>query len=263
MEIALPKVTIIAATETDPVRAAALLIFTKSTRLNMSPDGLFALQQNCEAEPKWMMKELSYMAKTIRSSWEFLDVTFMIEGVSRACAQQITRTRQASYAMQSQRVSDIRNQPMVVPDKILDIRYPERLEVYQIAHEDFVEGYTNLVDKLKMAPEDARGVSPINLSCNLCAKYNLRTLADLIPARTSYRAQGEYREIAEQMKEQVLAMWPWSKLFFAPRYEIAVDLLRELRDFVDDNADVGVDEVAHHIKLLASKVQDTIEGGEG
>lgn len=256
MKTTTPKVTIIAATETDPNRAAALLIFTKSTRLKMSPDGLFGIQKRCEEDTGWMLAELGYMAKTIRSSWEFLDVVFMVEGVSRACAQQITRTRQASYAMQSQRVSDIRDQPMHVPEKIRE--NPTLLAAYELAYSDFVERYTYLIDH-GATQEDARGVSPINLTCNLVDKYNLRTLADLIPARTSYRAQGEYQDVATQMKEQVLAMWPWAKLFFAPRHKTAVALLQELMEIVDKKCFFAGD--AHHIKLLLAKVQDTIEGG--
>jgi len=70
--------------------AADILIFTKSTRLTMAPEGLEQIERLPE-ETK--LKELEQMAKTIPSSWEFVDLTFLFSGVTRACAQQITRTR--------------------------------------------------------------------------------------------------------------------------------------------------------------------------
>ena len=70
-------------------RAAELLIFTKSTRLTMSP-GLMEDIASWPEEKK--IEELRKISRTIKSSWEFLDTTFLIEGVTRAVAQQMTRT---------------------------------------------------------------------------------------------------------------------------------------------------------------------------
>ena len=244
-----PQVTILAATERDPIDAAALLIFSKHTRLNMSPEGLEAIRARVADDPEWMLSELSYMAKTIRSSWELLDVTFMIENVSRACAQQITRTRQASYAMQSTRVSDVRGATFHRPADLKDEAQ------YKNALQASMDSYVGLVDSGEKL-EDARGVLPMNIHCNLVAKYNLRTLADLLPARTSYRAQGEYNIVAAQMKAAVIQMWPWTELFFQPRAEIANSLLDELMAAIDNGA------TPHELKILASKAKDSINGGD-
>ncbi len=78
--------------------AAELLIFTKSTRLNMSP-GLMDEIMSWSEDKK--LAELEYMAATIPSSWEFVDYVFMIEGVSRAFTHQFVRSRNASYAQQT------------------------------------------------------------------------------------------------------------------------------------------------------------------
>lgn len=244
-----PRVNIIAATERDPFRAAGLLIFTKQTRLAMSPKGLDGTVQRCMAEPEWMMEQLGYMAKTIRSSWEFLDVTFMVENVSRACAQQMTRTRQASYAMQSQRVTDMSGVTFHIPETVQD-----KME-YEAALYDTLSNYKAAVERGESL-EDARGLLAINAQCNLVTKYNLRTLADLLPARTSYRAQGEYNVVAAQMKAAVIQMWPWAELFFQPRSEIANSLLDELMAAIDNGA------TPHELKILASKAKDSINGGD-
>ena len=56
--------------------AVELMIFTKNTRLNMNPKGLDEIK-NWSEEKK--MEELKYMSTTIPSSWEFSDLTFVIE----------------------------------------------------------------------------------------------------------------------------------------------------------------------------------------
>lgn len=211
------KVTIINKTE----NAEDLLIFTKNTRLNMSA-GLMDEIHNWPAERKGA--ELDYMASTIKSSWEFVDVVFLIEGVTRATAQQITRTRNASYAMQSQRVVDARVIPVTNP-------IPSENEINHYLYEDAIWAaksfYTRLADS-GVPLEDARGVLPINTQCNLVAKYNLRALTDVVKARKSLRAQGEYANIARKMEEAVIEVWPWAVAFFKSDNDIAIAMLEEV-----------------------------------
>lgn len=197
--------------------AVALLLFTKATRLSMTP----ALLEEIRAWPEERKSsELAYMAKTIKSSWEFLDVTFLIEGVSRAAAQQITRTRTASYAMQSQRVNDARSFGVT---NALPENTPQRA-AFEKAVRQALNNYASLVDA-GVPLEDARGVLPMNSQCNLVAKYNLRSLSDVIKTRKSLRAQGEYANMARAMEVAVLAVWPWAKAFFASDKQIAITML--------------------------------------
>ena len=210
------KVTLINYTQD----AQTLLLFTKNTRLNLSP-GLMDEIRSWPEEKK--TEQLRAMARTIRSSWEFLDLTFLVEGVSRACAQQMTRTRQASYAMQSQRVTDVRSMHVHTPA----FKDAEHAEKYQQAVATAMNSYSSLVDAgVKL--EDARGVLPINMTCNLVAKYNLRTFVDLVAARSSLRAQGEYAEIVACMKSQVLSVWPWADAFFVNPHDEAISILEEV-----------------------------------
>lgn len=203
------KVTLINHTQD----ASTLLLFTKSTRLSMSP-GLMDEIRSWPAEKK--LAELEYMSKTIRSSLEFVDFIFLIEGVSRATAQQITRTRQASYAMQSQRVTDVRSMEIVNP-RPDDPLYNEALEASRA-------NYARLVDA-GVPLEDARGVLPMNASCNLVAKYNLRAFSDLCATRASLRAQGEYSAIAREMKRLVLEAHPEFAPFFAHPADLAIQMI--------------------------------------
>ena len=198
--------------------AAALLAFTKNTRLQMSPDGFrFWYEKHYEG----LMIELAYMASTIPSSWEFVDLTFSIENVTRACAQQITRTRTASFAMQSQRVTDVSEMGFRVPPHS---KRPERID---LAATKMMATYATLIGDGE-EPEDARAVLPMNIQCNLLAKYNLRNWIDVIKARQSLRAQDEYREVADQMVAAVLEVYPWARLFLVPAQHKAINIIEEI-----------------------------------
>ena len=223
--------------------AQELLIFTKATRLNMTP-GLMDEIMGWPQEKK--DSEIAYMSKTIKSSWEFADCVFVIEGTTRACAQQITRTRQASYAMQSQRVLDLRDACVTNP-----------LPEHAVGHFAFdavvgqmMAGYMSLMDA-GVAAQDARGILPMNIQCNLVAKYNLRNLTDLVKTRKSLRAQGEYSEIADRMEAAVLAVWPWAAPFFVPDNLVAIQMLREVAESLGITTGKGPGwEIAKAIDLL-------------
>lgn len=218
------KVTLIdytGAGRPDSMRHAAnILMFTKATRLNMTPDLLAEIQGNPD---RAVAEELAYMAKTIRSSWEFVDLTFLVSGVTRATAQQMTRTRTASFAMQSMRVADVRAIGVQMNPELS----PEHKDIYATSAACSVAAYGLLVDT--GAPlEDARGLLPLNTCCNLVVKYNLRSFADVLSARRSLRAQGEYHDIVAQMEAAVLEVWPWAEPFFADEHAVAIEMLENI-----------------------------------
>jgi hypothetical protein len=223
--------------------AADVMIFTKQTRLNLS-SGLMSQIKSWGISKK--EEELQYMAKTIKSSWEFVDVTFLLSGISRAVAQQVTRTRTASYAMQSMRVanaSDFR----VVEGKKLE---GEQLEAYRAAVEASKESYKQLVD-MGVALEDARGIMPLNTECNIVCKYNFRSVTDLIKARKSLRAQGEYGEIVRKMESLILEVWPWATPFFESDKDVAIKMLEELVQSIGFTVGKGMGwEIAKAIDLI-------------
>lgn len=198
--------------------AARLLAYTKNTRLQMTPDGF---SKFLRMPIKELEKELQYMSNSIPSSWEFVDVVFSINNVTRACAQQITRTRTASYAMQSQRVTDMSQVGYHIPHTVKDA------ESYHHAIDDSLSNYSTLVSSGESL-EDARGILPMNVHCNLIAKYNLRSLVELLRARDSLRVQGEYYMIAKQMRSEVFRIWPWVRPFFEPKDQKAIALIEEV-----------------------------------
>ena len=97
--------------------AVNLLLFTKNTRL-MNDDDSYSKIIDWSDEKK--QSELDYMLNTIRSSWEFIDYTFDVRDVSRGFTHQFVRTRQASYAQQSQRTVDMGGFSYYTPDRFYE-----------------------------------------------------------------------------------------------------------------------------------------------
>ena len=197
-----------------------VLMFTKSTRLEMNPDLLVAIAGKTDKEKA---DEIAYMAKTIRSSWEFIDIIFLVEGITRATAQQMTRTRNASFAMQSQRVADVSKMTISCPFESGSEDYRKFMHAARVARTTYVDLLEGGAPK-----QDARGILPINITTNLVAKYNLRNFVDLVVARESLRVTDEYVDVVRDMKALVLAEMPWAEPFFVSKYDMAVGMLEVL-----------------------------------
>lgn len=215
------KVSLISTTP----EAKELLIFTKSTRLTMSP-GLMDEIRGWPEEKK--LAELEYMANTIPSSWEFVDYVFLIEGVSRAFTHQFVRSRQGSYAQQTMRVLNMGEYDYVYTDRVKnDIRARGLVD---IANENIRLTYNELI-KLGLPAEDARGILPTNISTNIVAKFNLRAFVDLAKSRTGGRTQGEYQKVMNAMCDEVLAVHPWAEKFL---FQAGRDYFAEIEKFAEE-----------------------------
>jgi len=212
--------------------ALDLLLFTKQTRLAQSP-GLLEEIKMWSIERK--LAELDYMLGTIHSSWEFVDYTFLVDGVTRAFTHQLVRTRSGSYAQQSQRTVDMEGFTYVIPNGIQPLvgaqelstgsPYTQRDLIGNLLHGD--ERASNLygwaMDAINYAyagmraegvpPQDARGVLPTNVTTNIVAKFNLRSLSDMAKVRLCTRTQGEYQTVFRAMRDAVLAVHPWAEPF--------------------------------------------------
>lgn len=223
------KVTLISYTQD----AVDLLIFTKNTRLTMTPDRLDEIKA-WNSERKW--NELEYMANTIPSSWEFVDYTFSIEGVSRAFTHQLVRTRTASFAQQTMRVLDVSQGkgwdyatgPSINSEPSITGEEKIRAQAYHNLMEEIAITYKNLI-KWGASIEDARGVLPTNILTNIVMKINMRNFVELIYKRSGPRVQGEYREVLRQMQVVVKEVHPWMQLFIDRTFDrAAADLDKEI-----------------------------------
>lgn len=205
----------------DPARLAAnLLVFTKMTRLTMNEDTIALVEAMSHDE---IMNELEYMANTVPSSWEFIDYTFLIQGVTRAFTHQLVRTRTGSYAQQAMRVVDMAEGRGWDYETGPSISGPNRA-TYDDAMAKIDTAYRSLIAN-GAKTEDARGVLPTNIHTNIVAKFNLRSMAETFRKRSSSRVQGEYRAVVFAMRKEILRVHPWAKLFLDRSFDkVALEL---------------------------------------
>lgn len=202
------KVTLLNYTQ----HAMDLLLFTKSTRLNMTPESFDKIKFSLGTEKE---KELKYIANTIPSSWEFVDYTFLVEGVSRAYTHQQVRTRSASYAQQSMRVTDQCEFGYIFTQENLESSVA--FDLINEHNERTKKLYKLLTEKWSQSIEDARGILPTNISTNIVCKFNLRVFSDLVKQRSGGRTQNEYQQVVRLMADEVIKVHPWAKMFLYPK----------------------------------------------
>jgi flavin-dependent thymidylate synthase len=209
--------------------AAKLLIYTKDTRLEQSPEAFEKIQSLSSEEVR---EKLDYIANTIRSSWEFVDYTFQINGVTRAFTHQFVRTRTGSYAQESQRTVSKENGFTAEMPKSFK-GYSDKIAIWNDQMMMARSTYRHLIEA-GAAPQDARGVLPTNIHTNIIAKFNLRTMADMIPKRENVRAQGEYMEVARLMGEEMLRVHPWVEPFLWPDRNATPNLDEIMKELVGE-----------------------------
>lgn len=183
--------------------AVDILVFTKSTRLNMTAAGFDEIKKLSEEEK---LSQLEYMRHTIQSQFEFVDYIFAINGVSRAFTHQLIRHRiGTSFAQQSQRTVNMDGFDYVIGPSV---DYHE----YHDIMKDINDGYNCLIAHGAKV-EDARGVLPTNICTNIIFKANLRTLHDMALKRLCIKTQGEFQNVFRAMRNEVLNVHPWAEPF--------------------------------------------------
>lgn len=229
----------------DPAKyAAAILIFTKSTRLNMNPE----LFDEVMLWPKEkMLDELKYMANTIPSSWEFIDYTFLVQDVTRAFTHQFVRSRHFSFAQQTMRVLNVKGWNYLTGPSIE--KDPALKKNYQSTMEHVARAYDWLIRDGALV-EDARGVLPTNILTNIVAKCNMRTFVELVRKRSSSRTQDEYRQVLDAMQLEVYGVHPWIRLFVKRTFEQAAKDLDQLVHDWKLRGSIEGDEMLTAIKLV-------------
>jgi flavin-dependent thymidylate synthase len=183
--------------------ALNLLLRTKNTRLTNADD-----PATWSAEKR--QEHLDYMRDTIKSSWEFVDLTFQIDGVTRAFTHQLVRTRTGSYAQQAMRVVDARNQDVEEPPSI--VRNPDWHQLWKQGQRAAMAAYGDLIDHGAPA-QDSRGILPTHITTSIMAKFNLRTLHEMAKLRLCTRTQGEYQDVFREMRRLLIGVWPWAEEF--------------------------------------------------
>jgi thymidylate synthase (FAD) len=147
---------------------------------------------------------------------------------------QLTRHRVGfSYSVQSQRYVKFGSNDRsggfdyVVPESVknckkeFDYREDSGAVIRANAERFFVESmdtiqwvYDNLRE-MGVPAEDARAVLPQAAACNLTMTANLRAILEFYSKRKPGKgAQAEIAQLAEELKDAVVAVEPWSTQFF-------------------------------------------------
>ena len=126
------------------------------------------------------------------SVFEHLNFTFLVQGISRVCAQQLTRYRHMSFTMRSQRYTDEARREVVSPRGIGNTKgFRDAMErAFDTYSEAVLYGYHR---------EDARYVLPQAVTADLYVTCNLRALIHLANERLCRKAQWEIRELTGLM----------------------------------------------------------------
>jgi len=138
-----------------------------------------------------------YMIMKHFTVFEFLDFTFEIKGISRACSHELVRHRTATYLQQSQRHVDLRDRGVVVPNSFEN----DDRAFYTMNETDKLwrANYVYMVDTLKIPKEDARFLAPNAIETRVIMKIDGRNLLHFLKLRTDESAQWEIRHIAKMM----------------------------------------------------------------
>jgi len=192
-----------------PLFALELLLYTKNTRLQ----GGQTLQDIIHWPMEKKLEHLAYMRDTIKSSWEFVNYTFEISGVTRAFTHQLVRTRNGRYAQESMRTVDVSGAEVKAPDFAEFNPGQEFMTLkWNRMADDAMMHYKELIED-DVAPQDARGILPTNVCTSIIAQFSLRTLHEMAQVRLCTRTQGEYQNVFREMKAAVVEVHPWADDF--------------------------------------------------
>jgi thymidylate synthase (FAD) len=135
-----------------------------------------------------------------RTALEFIDLIFIIKNCSRAFQQQLTRTRLATYSIQSLRVVTKGN----FAEEGRYTRPPGLSEEQaQVFHSVMVASQVQYNELIRsgVPVEDARGVLPLAIHSDIMMKINLSSLYNMSKQRLCVNTQWEYRQVVRQMRQ--------------------------------------------------------------
>jgi len=163
---------------------------------------------------------------------EHVNITFAIEGISRACSHQLVRHRHCSFSQQSQRYVNAENFEFITPDSINKVKRKiidrETNEILYTEYPliDEINQYINSTKKLysqcinlSVKEEDARMILPNACTTNLVMTCNLRALIHLCNERLCFTAQNEIKTLVTKMKDETIIRYPWMQKYLVSKCE--------------------------------------------
>jgi flavin-dependent thymidylate synthase len=191
-------VTLISMTS-NPLRVMAAASELYAGRIVRSPGDI----SRTKAE-EWLRD----MTKTaLQAPLEFIDLHFLLEGVTRAFTHQLVRQRTGVYVQESQRfaVKDNAALEVAMPPSIAKLNDDDPRRVsWNLAVERIASTYEGLVST-GVPAEDARGLLPTNITTRVHYKTNLRNLCEHAGMRLCTQAQYEWKQVWEGFVGAILS----------------------------------------------------------
>jgi thymidylate synthase (FAD) len=132
----------------------------------------------------------------------FGNAVFRIEGVSRVCLAQLTRSKHLDYLVRSSRYCDETDALMLIPESLAP-------------HEQTVSNFLTLSKEVYtqlreagVSKQDARYILPQAQETELFVSGNYQAWKDFIKLRTSISAQIEVREVALAIEKELQQIAP-------------------------------------------------------
>ncbi len=139
-----------------------------------------------------------------KTALEYANFTFLILNVSRAFQQQLTRTRQASYSIQSLRIADkskfATNGEYTMPPS-LDMKNQQEYHKHMMEVEC---EYAAMTKFYNIDTEDARSILPLSVHSNITLTINLNSLLHMLEQRMCLLTQWEFRQVALGIKNALI-----------------------------------------------------------
>ena len=136
----------------------------------------------------------------------FGHAVFKVEGISRVCLAQLTRSKHLDYLVRSSRYCDESDAEFIRPEGFekLDEYNQEMLKLWEVSS-------TQLYKKLReagMSKQDARFWLPQAQATELYVAGNYQAWKDFIALRNTKHAQAEVRNVAAEIERQLKELAP-------------------------------------------------------
>lgn len=168
---------------------------------------------------------------------------FEIEGVSRVTTAQLNRHSIGMVVNErSMRYVNFENAKVTIPSTIKNDPYCK--EIFDNAVSYTKEAYCNILNRFKEldiigeeATQDARYILPIGIQTGGTWAFDLEALEHFCNIRLCNRSQWEIREVAKQMKKQVLEQLPELKDKLVPnckRYGYCIENNKQCKEYKEN-----------------------------
>ena len=136
----------------------------------------------------------------------FGHVVFKVEGISRVCLAQITRSKHLDYLVRSSRYCDESDAEFIRPEGFdkLDAQAQAAID----NHEQYSKSLYKALREAGMSKQDARFWLPQAQATELYIAGNYQAWLDFIKLRNTKHAQREVRDVAAEIERQLQGIAP-------------------------------------------------------